>query len=484
MAFKDIREYIARLEELGEIQRIKKEVDWNMEVGGIIRRSYDLKAPAPFFENLKGYPEGYRIFGAPLGKSNKPNLFHVRAAISLGMKPDSSIIDIIEQYIVKKKDRIKPILVSDGPCKENIHLGEEVDLLKFPAPLIHGGDGGRYIGTWHTVITKDPDSGWVNWGMYRLMIHDSKTIGGTMPPPQHIGMHYQKYEARNKPMEFAVALGTEPVISMISASPVPVGVNEADIIGSIRGEPLQVIKCETVDLQVPASSEIVIEGEVLPNERKEEGPFGEYTGFRAGERAPRPVYRVKAITHRNDPILPVSCMGVPIDESAANMEITWSGELLDVLRTQGFPVKMAYFPAYGVNHMVVVSTEVPYARYPQKLAHAVWASKPGTWAFYLIIVEDDIDATNIGEVIWTISTKCHPDRGIFKVPNAPGHMLVPFLTSYEKEQGLGAYTLFDCTWPKEWPKEAIPEKASFDAMWPKEVQEMILKNWREYGYKE
>jgi len=126
----------------------------------------------------------------------------------MGMDPRSKPADIIEEYIKRKNNPIKPIIVSSGPCKENIHLGDEVNLLEFPVPVIHEGDGGRYIGTWHIVVTRDPDTDWVNWGLYRLMIHDEKTMGGIIAPVQHIGMmYYDKYEARNEPMPFAVAIG-------------------------------------------------------------------------------------------------------------------------------------------------------------------------------------------------------------------------------------------------------------------------------------
>lgn len=483
--FKDLREYIARLDIEGEIQPIETEVDWNLEVGAIIRRSYDVRAPAPFFLKLKGYPSDYRIFGAPVGLSRSPGAAHKRLALSLGMDPSASVKTIIEEYVRRKKLRIKPVVVSTGPCKENIHIGEEVNLFEFPAPLFHWGDGGRYIGTWNLVITKDPDSGWVNWGMYRLMIHDRNTLGGVVHPNAHIGLHYQKYEARNRPMEFAIAIGTEPVSSLIAANRIPVEVDEADVVGGIRGEPVELVHCETVDLEVPASSEIVLEGILLPKERKEEGPFGEYTGYRAGDRAPRPVYHVKAITHRDSPILPASCMGVPVDDSAASLPIIKAGEILDELRTVGFPVKMVYCPPEAVSHLTIVSTKVPYPHYVSQLAHAIWGSTGwGRNCWYLVVVEEDIDVTQMDQVIWALTTRCHPYRGIHREPNAPGHPLLPFLDQQEKRNYKAAYVLFDCTWPKDWPQESIPEKASFDVMWPKEIQEKVLENWSRYGYKE
>lgn len=481
MAFRDLREYIARLDKEGEVQPIQKEVDWSLEVGAIIRRSYDLKAPAPFFQRLRGYPEGYRIFGGPIGSSNRPNRSYARLAMALGLNPDSAVTEIMEEYIRRKKNPIKPVLVSGGPCKENVHIGEEVNLEEFPAPLLHEHDGGRYLGTWHLVATRDPDTGWVNWGMYRLMLHDRKTLGVLVVPSQHIGLHYRKYEAMNRRMECAVAIGTEPVTALMAGTPLDPGVNEADVVGSLRGEPLELVRCETVDLAVPATAEIVIEGEIPPRERRDEGPFGEYTGYMAGEREPRPVIHVKAVTHRHRPILTVTCPGVPVDENHVLRTIVCAS-LLDELRSRGFPVKMVYGPPEVGNLFWVISTKVPFSGYARHLACALWGLTAGRRAHYLIIVEEDVDITSINEVMWALTTRCHPDRGIFKLPNSAGNPLLPFTNSHEKQHSLGAHVLFDCTWPKEWPQEAVPVKASFDVLWPKDVQERVVRNWGEYGY--
>jgi len=261
MSFKDLREFISRLEKEGEAQRIEEEVDWNLEAGAMIRRSDEAGLPAPFFQKVKDYPDGYRLFGEALGN-------HRRIAIAMDMNPNTPVRELIEEYLKRKKSPIKPVLVNDGPCKENIHVGEEVDLLKFPVPLVHDGDGSRYIGTFHLTISKDQDTDWVNWGMYRHMLHDRNTIAVDPSPTGHFGlMLTQKYEAVSKPMEVAVAIGPEPISALCAASPIPYGVSEVDIAGGIKGEPIELIKCETVDLVVPATAEIVIEGEITPGER-------------------------------------------------------------------------------------------------------------------------------------------------------------------------------------------------------------------------
>ena len=478
----DLREYVDRLEAEGELQRIEAEVDRDLEVGAVIRRSYDLKAPAPFFQKIKGYPKGFRILGAPVGTSAKPDQYYARLAISLGLEPEASPTRIMEEYMRRSKNRIKPVVIESGPCKENVFKGNEVDLEKFPIPLIHDGDGGRYVGTWHMVATKDPDTGWVNWGMYRLMLHDKNTMGILFGSTQHGYFHYKRAEELNKPLEFVAAIGTDPTTPIICANRIPPGIPEAEVIGAIRGCPVELVPCETVDHFVPATSEIVIEGVMNPGERMDEGPFGEYTGYRAGDRAPRPVCRVTAITHRNDPILPVSCMGVPVDDWAALRPVHMAS-LLEDLRDRGFPVSGLYSPPEGATNLLFVSTKMLYPYYAQTLASAIWSSQAiRPLPYHLFIFDEDIDVTNMGEVLWAFSTRCHPERNIHKFSPTVGGSLIPFLSSEERRTLRGARVLFDCTWPKDWSKDKIPAKSSFDVAWPVEIQERVLKRWTEYGY--
>ncbi len=483
MPFKDLREYMAKLEAEGELLHIEEEVDWNLEVGAIIRRCYDLGAPAPLFENIKGYPRGFRILGAPAGASASGVRFYARTAISLGLPPEAGAAAIIEEFVrAKHLKPVKPKLVDTAVCQENVQIGDEVNLLKFPVPYIHSGDGGRYIGTWHIVATRDPDTGWVNWGMYRLMVHDEKTMGGIILPSQHIGMHYyEKYEARNQPMPFAVAIGTEPVTSLMASAGVPAGVDEVEVIGAVRGRLLEVVKCRTVDLTVPATSEIVIEGEVPPHERRAEGPLGEYSGYQISTYDGKPVYKVSAVTHRHDPILPVACPGVPPDEHLS-LTLIWSADILDALRTLGYPVKMAFVPPYAALHLVVISTETRLPNIAKEIAHATWATKTGRMIPKIMVVDSDIDVTDFDQVFWAFCTRNHPDKGIFKVIDTSTFPLWAFLAPNEKRDMTAPNVLFDCTWPKNWPEGYMPRKASFDSLWPEEVQERVLSRWGKYGY--
>ena len=480
MPYDDLRQWLDALRENGELVEIREEVDWNLEMGAITRRVYETLAPAAFFTNIKDYP-GYRVLAAPLGHSARHR--HARLALALGLPARTPLKDIVEVYLSRRRKPIAPRIVSDAPCQENVRVGDEIDLLMFPVPVPHGGDGGRYIGTWHTTVTKDPDTGWVNYGMYRLMVHDRNHLGGLVSTAQHFNLQLSRYKERDQRMEFAVAIGAEPVTAIMSATPLPEFVSEPEVIGGLREEPLQVTKCKTVDLYVPASAEIVLEGYLNPGELREEGPFGEYTGYSAGGALPRPVYNVTAITHRNDPILTMTCPGIPVDDSV--MHATMGAELLRELRDHyGMPVEFVYFPPEGTTHLCVISTKVPDSTYVNRLAMAVWSTKTGrVFCNNLMVVNDDIDVTDMGQVIWAWATRMHPIRGIWQVPNTFTSALLPFPTPEERAKRVGGRVLYDATWPADWPKDWIPKVSSFDAAYPPEIKKRVLDRWQAYGFK-
>ena len=257
-----------------------------------------------------------------------------------------------------------------------------MDLLKFPVPLIHGGDGGRYIGTWHLTVTHDADSNWTNWGMYRHMLHDKNSMGVLALAPKHFALMSQKDSGKNKPTEVAIVIGTEPISTICSGTPMPYGVSEVDVAGGLRGEPVEVIKCETVDITVPATSEIVLEGEIVPGQTKNEGPFGEYTGYRSGQASPMPIIRIKAVTHRNNPIFTMSCMGIPVDDNHALFSVNKSAVYLEELRDRGLPVTGAYVFPEGVSHGIVVAVKNSYYGIAGEIAHDAYGAQ-GTVALRL-----------------------------------------------------------------------------------------------------
>jgi len=210
---KDLREYLSVLDSMGELQEIDVEVDWNLEIGAIIRRAYDLRAPAPLFNNIKDIEEGFRVLGGSAGLSAQKGLRLARIATSLGFSPDTGakeIVNTISDAILK--EGIPPSVVDSGACHENILTGDDIDLMRFPVPYIHHGDGGRYINTWGTVVVDTPDKSWTNWSINRIMLLDNKRMTGLVPSQQHLGIIHQMWKDRGEPTPFALALGAPPAV--------------------------------------------------------------------------------------------------------------------------------------------------------------------------------------------------------------------------------------------------------------------------------
>lgn len=476
MPFRDLREFITKLEKEGEAVRIEDEIDWNLEAGAMIRRSDEAGLPAPFFQKVKDYPDGHRLFGEALGNQK-------RIAIAMDMDPSTPAEVLIEEYLERKQRLIKPRIVDDAPCKENVQIGEAVDLLKFPVPMVHEGDGGRFIGTWHIDVTKDLDSDWVNWGEYRHMLHSKNTMGIQAGPYTHLGlMYYQKYEKKNKVMEIAIVMGGEPVCQFCAVSPTPFGVSEADVAGGIRGEPVELTKCETIDLMVPATAEIIIEGEMKPKERMNEGPFGEYTGYSASHVRPAPVIHAKAVTYRNNPIFTMTSIGMPLAESPVNMSISWAGLFLEALRERGLPVVAVSLPPELSGMVTVVAVKAVSANIAAEIAHVIWGTQKGRSIPYLIVVDEDVNPFDSKDVFHALVTKCHPSRGIIKLEQQVSTIFMPWTNEYEQKYRVGPKTYFDCTWPLDWVPQNVPKRISFSECYPLDVQKKVLEMWKKYGY--
>ena len=478
MAFTDVRQFIKALDETGDIVHIKQEVDWDLEVGAIGRRAYERQKPAILFEKIKDYP-GHQIFSGMLGAFR-------RVAIALGLPPDTSIKDIYAEYAQRIEHPIKPKIVESGPCKENIVLENDVDLYQLPVPYLHDGDGGRYIGAWAFEVTKDPDTGWQNWGMYRFMVHNKRYIAGWPRYSSHLGMVlHQKYMPANKPMPMALVIGADPASMAISTASVGIGNNEADYAGALNQEPIELVKCETSDLLVPAQAEIVVEGEILPDRVVPEGPFGEYPGFRTEGARSGVLCQVKAVTFRNSPIFTTIQLGIPPDDSSVVASMTAAVAMKRRLRRHGVLVTDVYAPPEGVTHLIVVGVKEGGKKVVEQVRDVFLSGRRVD--VNKIIVVDDENVFNFGEVIHAFATKCHPLRGvsISKVEDGKGNALTPCYSAEERRAHKGGLVVFDATWSSEASRwNEIPVKNSFEVMYPKELKDKVMTNWKDYGFKE
>lgn len=487
MAFKDLREWVDRLEKEDELARIKAKVDWNLEIGGIAQEGINKKGPALLFENIKDYEN-------TVGKSLFTNSLATfpRIAMAMGLPKDTPPLDIIKIFMERIRTPIKPVGVKSGPVKENIFKGEHVNLLEFPAPKWHDRDGGQYIGTFDGVVTKDPETGWVNIGIYRRQIHDRNHTGITIIHGQHIWMHWRKYrKLGRKTMPIAMINGWDPILPLIASSPFPVGVCEYDMMGAIRQEPVELVKCETVDLEVPATAEIVIEGEISLDfdSFKFEGPFGEHLGYYASQGSKKPVVTWNCLTCRTDPVLQGTFESPPTNESDNVVTINHSSLYWDYLNRQMPGVTGVHIHSSG---MVFVQVDNSYFGQPQQVAYAIWGhSGSPNFGKHVMVVDQDIDIFDPDKLFWAFYTRVYPPRDILQAPGAvqvvdPGvhpkdRISVPGETTY-----MTTRLLIDATKYLGNPRTEIWYGEKFAPLcYPDEsTMEHVRKRWKEYGIEE
>jgi 4-hydroxy-3-polyprenylbenzoate decarboxylase len=477
--YKDNRSYIDALLKTGDAVVVNEEVDWDLELGAIVRRMCEKRSPAAYFKHIKDYPD-FDVIGAPIAT-------HRRLAIAFGLPPETPIPEISAEYLRRTTGStpLPPKIIDrkNAPCKETVLLGDQADLMNLPAPMVHDGDGGRYICTWHFIVAKDLDTPTINWGMYRQMLFDGKTMVGPVLAFSDMGkMFYNKYVPGNIPMPFATVINPDPLSAIASCA--PAAIPEDEFTSQLMGEPVEVVKCETCDLYVPAHAEIIIEGVIVPNVTIEEAPFGEYTGYRTSPRDKRTVYRVKAITMRKRPIMPVSNMGVPTDEGQLLRAFSLGLEMERMLKDQGIPVTGVYMLPESTHHLVVVGVKPLYANIATQIGQLVFGSKLGPWFHMVVVVDDTTDIYSKDELIHALSTKCHPVTGIRVTEHGVGTPLNPFVGPEERRYGVAPKVVFDCLFPPHWPASEVPIKVSFNNVYPKDIREKVLSKWRTYGFKD
>ncbi len=478
MAFNDHRDFFEVLEKNGELARISTEVDWDIEAGAIGRRTYEREGPCLLFENVKDYPKGFRISNGTSGTWS-------RVALAMGLPKDASVRDISRVYEERIGVRIPPRILKkeEAPCKENIMVGDEVDLYKFPCPMIHEGDGGRYVGTWDIVINKDPETNWTNWGMYRFMVHTRNWLTGWPQTTSQFAMILnQHYLPKNKPMPVAIVIGTDPLAHIVATAGIKPQDNEAEATGGLRGEPIDLVQCETSDLMVPAHAEIVIEAELIPGRIAPDGPFGEYPGYRSGTMCEGVAVKVNAITYRNDPIVTMIALGTPPEDSSIAASLSAAVAMKNGLLRHNIPVTDVFVPPEGVTHLIVIGVTKGGTEVSRKILDYFTARRVMTNKH--IVVDADVDVFNMKEVIHAFATRCHPGTGIaYEWYEGRSNSLTPFYSPKERAKLKGVSVVFDSTWPPEWPKEIIPIKSSFKTIFSEEIQEKVVKNWEKYGLK-
>lgn len=428
----DLREWLEAVDRIGEL-RIVEGADWNLEIGGISELNYKRKpTPALLFDKIKDYEAGFRLLTAA---TSSPS----RVAISLGLgerMTDAELLTALQgkpnEWEQTAKD-YRATIVKDGPVLENVKTGKDIDITKFPVPRWHEHDGGRYIGTGSITITRDPDTGWVNAGAYRLMMYNENEISVNVIPGKHGHQHYTKWFQKEGRAPIAVSFGHQPLLSMLAGLEVPTGTSEFDYAGAILGQPIDVIKGEVTGLPIPAHSEFAIEGWITPDYLREEGPFGEWTGYYSGSEMPVPVLKIERLYYRNNPIIIGSPPSKPPHDYSYMRTVLKSAMIQDALVKAGVPgVKMVWAPECGGGRLlIIVSIQQRFCGHSRQAGFiAAQAQAAAYMNRYVIVVDEDIDPTNLEEVMWAVSTRSDPATDIDIMRKSWGSRADPLCTDH------------------------------------------------------
>ena|SRR3990167_2225328 len=477
----DLRDWLDQVDRLGELTTIRG-ADRDLEIPGIweiVSREGGGIGPALLFDEIPGFPTGFRILFGQLESVR-------RLALTLRLKLNQT--DILS-CVRACRDRLRqmalvpPQKVKDGKILENVDSGSNVDLYKFPAPKHHEKDGGRYFGTGHCVISRDPEGGWVNLGTYRCMLFGKQSLGLHMSAGRDGRTIMNKYFSRGEPYKVAVAIGADPALSLASTMTVPWGTSEYDFAGGLKGNPIEVLEGPYTKLPIPASAEIVVEGECRPGETQLEGPFGEWAGYYANcglSPVQEPIIHVKTVLYRSNPIFTGAQPAKPPSD-LFSQAIFRSALIWDEIEKAGVPEVRGVWCdlAGGTRLFNVVSIRQAYPGHSRQAG--MIASQCGSGVYigrYTVVVDDDIDVTDLKDVIWAISTRSDPERSLEVIRRGRSSSADPAVspdvkvTSHNPDNTYTSKAIIDACWPYEWKNRAYPV-----AQVSPELRSQIVKKW-------
>ena len=433
----DLREWLSRVEEIGELTRVSQPVDRDEEMSAI---SYlvakQQPSPAVLFERPRGFdknPIGAKMLWNILGPSVK------RVALTLEEPADTPTVELIRRTKDKLKRRLPPHEVSaeQAPIYQNTVTGKNIDLSLLPIPRHWPLDGGRYAGTGDAVITRDPDSGYLNVGTYRMMVQGKSQVGLYLSPGKDARLHITRAWQQGKPINVAAAWGIDPLFMLVGSQTFPKNVSEYEYAGGIKGQPIPVVRGKKSDLLIPANAELVIEGIIRPNSVKAEGPFGEFPGYYGRPEAGCPLVDITAVHYRSQPILTNALMAdYPSCEQSGFFSVIRSAKIWDDLDKLGIPGihgVYAHPAAAGGFGMTVISLEQRYAGHAaQVLALAAQVPGGAYYTKWIIAVDEDVDPTDMDQVIWAMASRCNPIDDIDILRNTWSTWLDPTQNPPEK----------------------------------------------------
>ena len=463
MKYKDLRDFIAILEQRGELKRVTQEIDPNLEMTEICDRTLRAAGPAILFENPKGYdvPVLGNLFGTPervafgMGEESVEALREVGKLLAALKEPEppKGMKDAWEKLpVFKQVLNMSPKLLGKAPCQANVLEGDEIDLSHWPIQTCWPEDAGPLI-TWALVVTKGPNKQRQNLGIYRQQVIGKNKVIMRWLAHRGGALDFKDWCETNpgEPFPVAVALGADPATILGAVTPVPDSLSEYAFAGLLRGGKTEVVKCIGSDLQVPASAEIVLEGVIHPDELADEGPFGDHTGY-YNEVERFPVFTIERITHRNDPIYHSTYTGRPPDEPAV-LGVALNEVFVPILQKQFPEIIDFYLPPEGCSYRVaVVSMKKQYAGHAKRVMFGVWSFlRQFMYTKFVIVVDDDVNPRDWKDVIWAMTTRMDPARDLTLVENTP----IDYLDFASPVSGLGSKVGFDATnkWSGETQRE-------------------------------
>ncbi len=493
MRYKDLRDFIAQLEQQGELKRVAVEVDPHLEMTEICDRVLRAGGPAILFEKPKGYdgangrphvPVLANLFGTPrrvalgMGQDTVAALREVGKLLAYLKEPDppKGLKDAWDKLpVLKQVLNMAPKLLDRAPCQEIVWEGKDVDLSRLPIQTCWPGDAGPLI-TWGLVVTRGPLKARQNLGIYRQqVIAPNKVImrwlaqrGGALDFRDH-GLHHP-----GEPFPIAVALGADPASILAAVTPVPDSISEYQFAGLLRGAKTELVKCLGSDLQVPASAEIVLEGVIHPEETALEGPFGDHTGY-YNEQERFPVFTIERITMRRDPIYHSTYTGKPPDEPAV-LGVALNEVFVPLLQKQFPEITDFYLPPEGCSYrLAVVSMKKQYPGHAKRVMFGIWSFlRQFMYTKFIIVTDDDVDIRDWKEVIWALTTRVDPARDTLLAERTP----IDYLDFASPVSGLGSKMGIDAT--NKWPGETSRGWGTPIAM-DAEVKRRVDELWSSLG---
>lgn len=472
----DLRAWIEEARKLGELRDVRG-ADWNLELGAISELNVKKDAPpALLFDEITGYPKGYRVLTCSTSSPGK-----LSSLLRLGIeKSHNGLVQKLRGLPKQwqgEAPRYDPVFVDRAEAFENIQEKGQIDLFAFPAPFWHEKDGGRYIGTGCCVVTRDLDADWVNVGTYRVQALDRDHVGLDMVPGKHGAIQYDKYMKAGKPFPVVIVCGADPLGYLISGIEVPFGMCEYNYIGAILKEPVAVVKGQLTGLPFPAASEIVLEGWAHPGDLRTEGPFGEFHGYYPGKAHKAPAVTIERVYYRNSPILVGSPPAKPPNDYSYSKAVMRSALLFDALVAAGVPDVQAVWAHEigGARMFNVVAIKQRYAGHARQAGHILNQCGVGAYlSRYSVVVDEDIDPSNLQEVMWAVATRTDPVADIDIIQRGLGSKNDPMYVAYRYDAPLTSKAIIDACRPYDHLHE-FPEVAEAS----KELQEKVRAKWKD-----